>query len=119
MSNPRAEAFIELYPAGSGHNLRHFHWSDTLGHLTGEGCPCAPERIDQADTPGGWRGIPDVAETTTDVPSCLLCGRERTLLDAYDYNPLQVVTGQRIGWYSGDDGEICGACMTTVIRGQR
>lgn len=56
---------------------------------------------------------------------CLMCQRERTLgtsehpMDAYDYNPLQVVTGRPLGWYSGDDGEICPECMTETIRGPR
>lgn len=48
---------------------------------------------------------------------CMACGRERTIRDAYDYNPLQVVTGQRLGWYSADDGEVCPECMTKTIRG--
>tara|TARA_Y100001973_G_scaffold103735_1_gene171694 strand:+ start:6468 stop:6827 length:360 start_codon:yes stop_codon:yes gene_type:complete len=53
----------------------------------------------------------------SDGPKCCMCGRYRTVQDAYDYNPLQVVTGQPLGWYSGDDGEICPQCMTTTIRG--
>lgn len=53
------------------------------------------------------------------LPTCGSCGRERTLSDAYDYNPLQVVTGQPLGWYSDDDGEICPECMERVIRGPR
>lgn len=52
-----------------------------------------------------------------DVPTCIPCGRDRTPADA-DYNPVQVVTGQPLGWYSGDDGEICPECMTKTIRGQ-
>jgi hypothetical protein len=36
-------------------------------------------------------------------------------MDAYDYNPLQVVTGQPVGWYSGDDGEVCPECMTKTL----
>jgi hypothetical protein len=39
-------------------------------------------------------------------------------MDSYDYNPLQVITGQPLGWYSGDDGEVCPECMTATIRGQ-
>lgn len=53
-----------------------------------------------------------------DVPTCGQCGRERTLQDAYDYSPLQVVTGQPLGWYSADDGEFCPECMTTMLRSQ-
>ena len=51
------------------------------------------------------------------VPTCSACGRERTLNDAYDYNPIQVMTGQSLGWYSGDDGEVCPEDMTKMLRG--
>ena len=50
------------------------------------------------------------------VPECVICGRERTIQDVYDYNPLQVVMGQPLGWYSGDDGELCPECMTDMMR---
>lgn len=59
------------------------------------------------------------------VPECVICGRERTLgdgehpMDSYDYNPLQVVTGKPVGWYSGDDGEICPEDMATTLGSQR
>lgn len=55
---------------------------------------------------------------------CDMCSRERTLadpehpMDAYGYTPMQVVTGQPLGWYSGDDGQMCPECMTKTIRGQ-
>lgn len=49
------------------------------------------------------------------APKCSLCGRERTIDDAYDYNPLQAMTGKPLGWYSGDDGEVCPECMTTKV----
>lgn len=56
-------------------------------------------------------------------PICTRCQRKRTLgddhpMDAYDYSPLQVVTGRPLGWYSGDDGEICPECITKIVRGQ-
>lgn len=62
----------------------------------------------------------------TTVPTCSLCHRERTLggagsehpMDAYDYSPLQAVTGSAMGWYSGDDGEVCPEDMERTIRGQ-
>ena len=38
--------------------------------------------------------------------NCAVCGRERTA-DDRDYSPLQVIHGRPLGWYSGDDGEIC------------
>lgn len=53
-----------------------------------------------------------------DAPKCEMCDRERTIQDAYDYNPLQVVTGLPLGWYSAGDGEMCPECMTKTLRGQ-
>lgn len=50
-----------------------------------------------------------------EIPRCSICGRERTIADAYDYNPLQVITGQPLGWYSGDDGEVCPEDMTKML----
>jgi hypothetical protein len=47
-------------------------------------------------------------------PTCGSCKRERGLQDPYDYNPIQVMTGFPLGWYSGDDGEICPQCMTEL-----
>jgi len=55
--------------------------------------------------------------SNTEVPTCGICKRERTLQDAYDYNPVQAVMGQPLGWYSADDGEICPECMTTLMGG--
>lgn len=49
------------------------------------------------------------------IQRCSDCHRERTINDFNDYNPLQVVTGQPIGWYSGSDGEICGGCMAKMM----
>lgn len=46
---------------------------------------------------------------------CAECARVRAVTDE-DYSPLQVVTGQPLGWYSGDDGEICGDCMSALMR---
>lgn len=49
--------------------------------------------------------------------TCTVCGLERTKREANDYNPMQVLTGQPLGWYSGPDGEFCGPCMADLIRG--
>lgn len=51
-----------------------------------------------------------------EIQKCSICGRERTLDDAYDYNPIQALTGKAFGWYSGDDGEICPECFTKLMR---
>lgn len=56
-------------------------------------------------------------EMEIQLPTCGQRGRKRTMLDAYDYNPLQVVTGQLLGWYSHDDGELCAACMARLMDG--
>lgn len=49
---------------------------------------------------------------------CSRCKRKRTINDCYDYSPLQAIAGKELGWYSGDDGEICPECMTEMIRRQ-
>lgn len=60
----------------------------------------------------------------TEIPTCMSCKRDRTTgggahpMDAYDYSPLQVVTRQPLGWYSGDDGEMCPECMTSTLANQ-
>lgn len=70
---------------------------------------------------GAGLHLPEVR--LVNAPRCLLCTRERTVgdpdhpMDAYDYNPLQVVTGQPLGWYSGDDGEVCPDCMLLTMHG--
>ena len=51
-----------------------------------------------------------------EIPKCSMCGRERTLADFNDYNPLQAIMGQPLGWYSGDDGDLCPECMTELMR---
>lgn len=38
-------------------------------------------------------------------------------MDAYDYHPLQVINGSPLGWYSGDDGQVCPEDMEKYIRG--
>ncbi len=55
---------------------------------------------------------------------CSICGRERTLgqlehlMDAYDYTPMQLINGHLLGWYSGDDGEVCPEDMTLSMMRQ-
>jgi hypothetical protein len=49
---------------------------------------------------------------------CASCRRKRTLADDYDYNPLQLVTGRPLGWYNGEDEQLCGQCLTATMRGQ-
>lgn len=46
---------------------------------------------------------------------CMECKREREPMDD-DYSPMQVLFGAQPGWYSGDDGELCGGCMSDLIR---
>jgi hypothetical protein len=58
-----------------------------------------------------------------EVQKCIICQRERQIgpehpMDSYDYNPMQVVMGQPLGWYSGDDGEICPEDITKMLRNQ-
>jgi hypothetical protein len=65
--------------------------------------------------PTGRIGAPLPSVTVVVSVQCLRCGRFRKPGEV-DYNPLQVIAGQRsLGWYSGDDGEICGACMSSLM----
>lgn len=56
----------------------------------------------------------------TGIPTCCQCQRQRgvTGMDAYDYSALQAISGQPLGWYSGDDGEFCPECITKLMRGE-
>jgi hypothetical protein len=49
---------------------------------------------------------------------CAACGRERTLADDYDYNPLQLVTGRPLGWFNCDGEQMCGQCLLATMKGQ-
>lgn len=51
-----------------------------------------------------------------EIQKCGDCGRERTMTDVNDYNPLQAIMGQPLGWYSADDGELCPECMTRLMK---
>jgi hypothetical protein len=57
------------------------------------------------------------------IPKCTICKRERTAgdgehkMDMYDYNPMQVINNAALGWYSGDDGQLCPEDMEKMIRG--
>lgn len=46
--------------------------------------------------------------------TCQDCGKLRT--DEPDYNPLALLAGADPGWYSGDDGELCGPCMVALFQ---
>lgn len=51
--------------------------------------------------------------------TCADCGRERTLADDYDYTPLQLFSGRKLGWFNGDGEQMCGECLTATMRGER
>lgn len=48
---------------------------------------------------------------------CGMCHRVRTEVDE-SYSPMQAILHLPCGWYSGDDGEICGSCMDKTLAGQ-
>ena len=50
---------------------------------------------------------------------CSICHRERTSMDTLDYSAMQVIFGGAVGWYSGDDGEVCQECMVKTLTRQR
>ncbi|ANA85528.1 hypothetical protein PBI_BLUEBERRY_66 [Gordonia phage Blueberry] len=31
---------------------------------------------------------------------------------------MNITRGQSVGWYSGDDGEVCPQCMANTLNGQ-
>lgn len=47
------------------------------------------------------------------MATCDDCGKTRT--DEPDYSPMQLLLGQPVGWYSGDDGELCPADMQKLF----
>lgn len=57
------------------------------------------------------------------TPECEVCGEQKPE-GASEYNPLALLVvnpvdnlgGNNPGWYSGDDGELCGDCMLTIFR---
>lgn len=49
---------------------------------------------------------------------CSICGRDRTPEDDLNYSAFQVIFGSPLGWYSGDDGEICPEDMTKIMSNQ-
>lgn len=61
----------------------------------------------------------EVIVAPSPVPVCDDCGRERTLADDYDYTPMQVFTGRKLGWFNGDGEQMCGECLTATMRGER
>lgn len=63
-------------------------------------------------------------DSTFTPPTCTSCGRTRRIgdsahpMDAYDYSPLQALTGQPFGWYNGADageGDQCPECFTKLF----
>lgn len=95
-----------------GHSYAHYDmgedrsWTDHVeDHV--DGCDCGA--CQETPTTGATAGTAE----------CVICHRKRDESDADDYAPMQVITGHPCGWYSGDDGEICGPCMTKIIGGQR
>lgn len=78
-----------------------------------------PEQPDKAVLPESQSG--PTPDDVPEIPECSICRRQRTIggpdhpMDAYDYTPMQVITGQPVGWYSGDDGEVCPEDMAKML----
>ena len=77
----------------------------------------------EATDPNRWdqTGV-DLLGIDRDAPlvqRCSLCHRERTLQDTFDYHPLQMLTGAPLGWYAGNDGQLCPECCTATLRTKR
>lgn len=53
------------------------------------------------------------------VEKCDSCGKERDYeVDKVNYHPVQVIRGEKLGWYNGSDGILCGDCMTRILNNQ-
>jgi hypothetical protein len=84
-------------------------------------CPSEPTDEPQGLTERVEAGLPAVAAHAATMPGivCAGCGRERTLADDYDYTPLQVFTGRKLGWFNGEGEQMCGECLAATMRGER
>lgn len=122
MSETATDQFRDLRRAADGASRQ-------LVNAVADACPGEHKTVQHRDGKSPWchecgrtdRGhqIKVIKpEPSVAVQRCSLCGRERTIEDAYDYNPLQAMTGKPLGWYSGDDGEVCPECMTKTLRGE-
>lgn len=49
---------------------------------------------------------------------CSMCRRERGPMDTLDYSFMQVINSGEVGWYTGDEGEVCQECMVKILTGQ-
>ncbi|WP_016895949.1 hypothetical protein [Mycobacteroides abscessus] len=119
MSNPYRHAmtdeqqqelaqFINRHSLENGCDIPDFAIASYLAKCYQALCRAAESKVD-------WPKTLSHGASQTAVTVCNVCGRERTPNDALDYNPIQVVTRQLLGWYSGDDGEICPECMAQLI----
>lgn len=63
-----------------------------------------------------YRVMPQHQKGKLMIQKCDDCQRERTE-DDFDYSPMQVIiVGSTIGWFSGEDGDFCGECLTRMLR---
>ena len=51
------------------------------------------------------------------MSTCSSCNVERSTEP--DYSPIQAITGQPFGWYSGDDGETISLHRESITAGRR
>lgn len=79
-----------------------------------------PERTDAERGAELVEKLGPVANAAPLMPGivCGSCGRSRTLADDYDYTPLQLVTGRPLGWFNGDGEQMCGQCLTAMMKGE-
>ena len=81
---------------------------------------CEPTPEPQGLTERVEAGLPAVDPNAATVAGivCAHCGLERTLADDYDYTPLQLFTGRPLGWFNGDNEQMCGDCLGKSMRGE-
>jgi hypothetical protein len=54
-------------------------------------------------------------EPAAEAVTCDDCGKVRTTEP--DYNPFALLVRGEVGWYSGNDGELCPPCIAGMIAG--
>lgn len=79
----------------------------------------SPEQTDEQALQGALDAINGSAEAMAALGIvCGWCRRPRTLADDYDYTPIQLLTGRKLGWFNSDGEQMCGECLGKSMRGE-
>lgn len=119
MSNPYRHAmtdeqqqelaqFINRHSLENGCDIPDFVIASYLAKCYQALCRAAESKVD-------WSKTLSRGASQTAVIVCSMCGRERTPNDAQHWMYQGKGKHVLIGWYSGDDGEICPECMAQLM----